>query len=175
MYQLLFVLLCLCLSSAALAAPSWEQMSKKERDRYMEKVVNPKMKALFQAYDRQEFAKFGCSSCHGKNAKAKKYEMPNPGLPVLPDTEEEFMATVMKKKPEAVKFMGEKVVPLMAELLGKPAFDPKAPRPDAFSCEGCHTLKGDAHHRAADGGTAHDVSTSHDGGAHTDERADAGR
>jgi len=119
----------------------WKEMTGPQRGRYMAKVVTPKMKALFQAYDPKHFAKFDCASCHGKSAKERKFKMPSPELPALAASPEVFMATTMKEKPEMVKFMGEKVTPLMAQLLGRPHFDHAKPDPTAFSCTGCHTLK----------------------------------
>ncbi len=120
----------------------WKDMTKHQRARYMGKVVTPKMREVFQAFDAKHFAKVNCATCHGKNAKEKEFKMPNPELPKLPASEKVFMETVMKKKPEMVKFMAEQVTPKMAELLGLKPFDPKAPDPAAFSCEGCHTLEG---------------------------------
>jgi hypothetical protein len=67
--------------------------------------------------------------------------MPNADLPALPASEEVFKATVMKDKPEAVKFMAEKVTPMVAQLLGLKHFDPAAPDPKAFSCNGCHVIE----------------------------------
>ena len=120
----------------------WKQMTKQQRGRYMKQVVTPKMQALFQAHDAEHYTKFGCATCHGKDAKAKGFEMPNPDLPKLPASPEEFMATTAKEKPEMVKFMVEQVTPQMAHLLGLQPFNPEAPDPNAFSCGGCHTLKG---------------------------------
>ena len=119
----------------------WAQMSKQQRGRYMMKVVMPKMRDLFQAHDPKHFEKVTCGTCHGKNPKAVEFRMPSPDLPSLPDSPEVFMATVMKEKPEMVKFMGEQVAPTMAQLLGLKHFDPAHPEPGAFSCNGCHTLK----------------------------------
>ena len=62
----------------------WKQMTKQQRGRYMKQVVTPKMQALFQAHDAKHYTKFGCATCHGKDAKAKGFEMPNPDLPKLP-------------------------------------------------------------------------------------------
>ncbi|MGQ0504953.1 MAG: hypothetical protein ACT4TC_06495 [Myxococcaceae bacterium] len=126
----------------------WKDMTKQQRGRYMVKVVSPKMREVFQAYDPKEFAKFDCKTCHGKGAKERGFEMPTPDLPALPSSEKEFMATTMKEHPEMVKFMGEKVSPMTAELLGLPPFNHQKPDPNAFSCNGCHTLKGtpDADH-----------------------------
>lgn len=121
----------------------WKDMTPVQRARYMTKVVTPKMREVFQAYDPKHYAKVNCATCHGKSAKERKFKMPSPDLPALPASEKVFMETVMKEKPDVVKFMGEKVSPTMAVLLGRPAFDPAKPDPNAFSCNGCHTLKGE--------------------------------
>jgi hypothetical protein len=131
--------------TAPLVTPAevpWKDMTKEQRGRYMAKVVTPKMREVFQGFDAKHFAKVDCKTCHGKSAKEREFKMPSPELPVLPASEKEFMETVMKEKPEMVKFMGEKVTPQMAQLLGLKAFDPSAPDPAAFSCGACHTLKG---------------------------------
>lgn len=120
----------------------WKDMTGQQRGRYMAKVVVPEFRKVFQAYDPKEFEKVNCATCHGKHGKENKFKMPSPELPVLPSSEEEFMATTYKEHPEMVKFMGEQVTPKMAELLGVPHFDPQHPDPNAFSCQGCHTLKG---------------------------------
>ncbi len=117
-------------------------MTPQQRGRYMRKAVMPKMRDVFLGHDPEQFKKPSCATCHGKNAKANKFKMPNPELPVLPASAKEFMATVMKDKPEMVKFMGETVTPTMADLLNLKPFDPHAPDPNAFSCHNCHTLKG---------------------------------
>jgi cytochrome c553 len=119
----------------------WKDMTKAQRGRYMRKVVTPKMREVFQAYDAEHFAKFGCATCHGKDAKQREFKMPGPDLMALPDSHEVFMATVMKEKPEIVKFMGEKVEPMTAELLGLKPFNPAAPDESAFGCSGCHRLE----------------------------------
>jgi mono/diheme cytochrome c family protein len=120
----------------------WKDMTGEQKGRYMARVVMPKMKETFQAYDPKEFSKFTCGTCHGKNPKEKGFKMPSPDLPALPASEHEFMATVMKEQPQMVKFMGEKVTPQMAQLLGVEPFNHADPKPNAFSCNACHTLKG---------------------------------
>lgn len=119
----------------------WDKMTDDQHHRFMAKVVVPKAREVFQAFDAKGFAKVGCPTCHGKNGKANKFKMPSPELPELPSSEKEFTETTMKEKPEMVKFMSEKVTPMMAELLGEKLFNPAAPDPTAFSCHGCHTLK----------------------------------
>jgi hypothetical protein len=119
----------------------WDKMDEQQHRRYMSKVVVPKAREVFQAFDAKDFAKVGCATCHGKKGKENKFKMPSPELPVLPSSEKEFMETTMKEKPEMVKFMHDKVTPMMAELLGEKPFDPAAPDPAAFGCHGCHTFK----------------------------------
>src|SRR5262245_16383641 len=68
----------------------WKDMSAKERGTYMKDVVAPHMKVAFQQFDGEEYKKFGCETCHGKKAKARKFKMPNPDIFVLPATPAEF-------------------------------------------------------------------------------------
>jgi hypothetical protein len=92
-------------------------MTGPERGKYMKDVVMPKMKTAFQDFDKDEFGKFGCDTCHGKQAKARKFKMPNPDIYALPSTPAGF-APLMEKQPKMLKFMGEVVKPQMAALLG---------------------------------------------------------
>jgi hypothetical protein len=130
---------------AAKDAPTqvaWKDMKGPERGKYMKEVVVPKMKVIFQEHDPELFAKFNCSTCHGKDPKKKKFKMPSPDLEPLPGTPEAFQAKVKEKAswPKFTKFMAEKVTPQMAALLGTNAFDHKKPEAGGFSCNGCHTL-----------------------------------
>jgi len=121
----------------------WKDMTKEQRMKFMKAVVNPKMKVTFQAFDPEHFKKFGCATCHGKDAKKNDYKMPNPEIHALPDSPEEFMALVKKKPtwPKWTDFMAKQVVPQVSGLLGLPHFDPKKPVEGAFSCNNCHVLK----------------------------------
>jgi hypothetical protein len=123
---------------------AWKDMTVEQRGKYMKAVVTPKMKVLFQDYDAGLFEKVNCATCHGKDAKARKFKMPSPELHPLPATPAAFQAALKKKPswPKWTKFMSEKVEPQMAALLGMVPFDPKKPNPAAFSCMGCHTLEG---------------------------------
>jgi len=119
---------------------AWKDLTAEQKGKYMKEVVTPKMKVAFQAFDADEFKKFGCPTCHGDKAKQKKFKMPNAGLPELPGNQAGF-ATLMEKKPKMMKFMGETVKPELAKLLGLPEFDPKKPEAGGFGCAGCHTFK----------------------------------
>ncbi len=119
---------------------AWKDLTPEQKGKFMKEVVTPKMKVAFQAFDADEFKKFGCPTCHGDKAKQKKFKMPNAGLPELPGNQAGF-ATLMEKKPKMMKFMGETVKPELAKLLGVPEFDPKKPEAGGFGCAGCHTFK----------------------------------
>lgn len=118
----------------------WKDMSAGQRGKYMKDVVLPRMKAAFQQFDRDEFKKFGCDTCHGEDAKARKFKMPNPDIYALPSTPAGF-GPLMEKKPKMMKFMGETVKPAMAALLGVPEYDHTKPAAGGFGCTGCHTVK----------------------------------
>jgi hypothetical protein len=97
---------------------------------YMKQVVVPKMRLVFRQFDRDEFKKFGCETCHGKNAKAREFKMPNPDLFALPGTPAAF-APLMEKKPKAVKFMSSPAGRAPDALRGDP---PGSGRPAAARC-----------------------------------------
>jgi hypothetical protein len=120
----------------------WKDMTVPQRAKYMKEVVTPKMKATFQAHDDGLFAKFGCETCHGKDAKANKFKMPSADIHSLPGTPEAFQAALKEKPswPKWTKFMSEQVEPQMAALLGLPEFNPQKPEAGGFSCGNCHTI-----------------------------------
>jgi hypothetical protein len=123
---------------------AWKDMTFNQKRAYMKAAVQPKMKAVFQAFDREKFAKFTCETCHGKGAADRKYKMPSPDIHPLPNTPEAFQAMLKTEPtwPKFTKFMSEEVEPAMGTLLAVPVFDPKKPVEGAFSCKACHKLEG---------------------------------
>jgi len=118
------------------AASTWKDMNAEQRKDYMKTVVYPKMKDEFVAFDAKRFGDMNCVTCHGDSAKDGTFKMPNPKLPKLPADEAGFKA-LMEKKPEITKFMGSKVVPHMASLLGEQPFNMQTH--EGFGCFECHT------------------------------------
>ena len=50
---------------------AWKDMTTEQKGKFMKEVVTPKMKVAFQAFDADEFKKFGCPTCHGDKAKRR--------------------------------------------------------------------------------------------------------
>ena len=123
------------------AGRTFKDMNHAQRIYFMEHEVMPQMRPVFVAFDPR-FEKFECRTCHGDGAHAGTFKMPSPQLPVLPGTEETFMAWVQANpdKGRWAKFMAEQVEPKMAGLLSMKAFDPATKTGD-FSCGNCHTMK----------------------------------
>lgn len=120
-----------------LRAPArpWARMSDQEKGRHMREAVMPAMTALLQAYDPAHFANVTCATCHGDNARAVHFHMPNT-LPRLPafgtPASQEHMATHRRM----YEFMGTRVVPAMAQLLGQQPFNMQTHQ--GFGCANCH-------------------------------------
>jgi hypothetical protein len=127
--------------SAEPAAPpppvdAFQALPREEQLKIMKTKVLPAMTKAFKAFDKKEFAKFGCKTCHGAKSVADgTYQMPNPDLPPL-----DFAAIEAgTQHPKTAAFMKEKVNPQMAELLGKTQYTPD--NPTGFGCLHCHTMK----------------------------------
>jgi len=117
---------------------NWDKMDENAKKAYMKKTVLPTMKKLFVAVDKKHYANMNCQTCHGEKAAERKFKMPSPELPKLPQPTDRagFMA-LAQKKPEVVKFMGTQVKPTMAALLGKAEWSES--NPTGWGCYNCHT------------------------------------
>ncbi len=109
----------------------WSKLSFEERHGVMTFTVLPNMARAWRDFrgtkdpHRGEAAEppaMTCRTCHGANAEAVNYRMPNPSLqPIDPAR--------IPPGPVA-QFMKEKMVPEMRELTGAPALE----------CNTCHTI-----------------------------------
>lgn len=114
----------------------WAEMTHTERRRWMGLEVLPRMTDLFIGYDGERYADASCETCHGADADARNYEMPNPTLYRLyPTGSPEQMATVRDHQ-QMVRFMYNHVVPTMQRMTGGSPFDPASGT--GFSCYSCH-------------------------------------
>jgi hypothetical protein len=114
--------------------------SGRQREQYMKDVVMPRAKEAFVAFD-PKYQSMDCRTCHGDGAADGSFEMPNPKIKPLPNTEEAFMAWVSKDANAGryAQFMATKLQPLMGELLQVAVFDPQT-KSGEFSCSSCHQL-----------------------------------
>lgn len=116
----------------------WAQRTPQQKGQFMNEVVLPTMRQLFQEFDAQEFAEFRCTTCHGANAREVQFHMPNTLHPLNPAD----MPTPESSDPEIARwatFMRTKVQPKMVELLGIPGYDPATQQ--GFGCFGCHAMQ----------------------------------
>ena len=122
---------------------AFKDMNADQRMAFMKHTVMPAMKKTFAEFD-PKFADMNCKTCHGKGADDGAFEMPNPDLPRLKKSPEEFVAWMNSdpKHKAWAEFMGQKVTPQMAELLKMTPFNPETNTGD-FSCHGCHMLEGE--------------------------------
>ena len=110
---------------------AWADMNPEQRGEHMKVNVKPKMATLFQAFDGERYAEFGCKTCHGEDAEANQFAMPNPDLPKLDNFEE-----LKQKQPKMMEFMMTQVVPNMASLVDQEPYNPETQT--GFGCGGCH-------------------------------------
>lgn len=113
---------------------TWAEATTNElKGAFMKAHVVPKMGPLFQAFDAGEYKEFGCKTCHGDPFN----EHPPEFLPTL--TIQGGKVLEDAEHPGIAKFMGEKVAPEMAAILGKQPYDPKTQ--EGFGCKGCHIIE----------------------------------
>lgn len=124
-----------CVTGAVLGPPEvpWERLNDHQRGAFMRFKVVPAMRPVFQNHDPKEFSKFGCETCHGKDARKRKFEMPNPQLPKL-DFED-----LSEFKQADLDWMEHEVKPRMARLLGVSEWSKD--NPTGFGCLNCHLRK----------------------------------
>ena len=111
----------------------WEDLEYLERIEYMEYIVEPSMRELFQEFDGELYADFGCETCHGEDPVDAEFEMPSGVLEPLSIAEINGLST--HPDPDIRRysdFMGE-LKATMAPLIGQEPF----PEGD-FSCFDCH-------------------------------------
>ncbi len=118
-----------------LAAGAWAAMDHDARLEFMKRGLMPVMAAEFKAFDGERYADFDCSTCHGPGAAEGNFELPNAELAALsvdmimnPDDDHKAIT----------EFMGAKVKPGVARLLGLAEYSPATP--DGFGCFACHPM-----------------------------------
>lgn len=120
---------------AVTAVPEkWSKdMTKEQQIAYMKEKIMPAMAPVFKEHDAEEFANFGCETCHGP-----EYKTPTEYLPAL--TLKDGNLTCFTEDPEDSKWMAEKVLPAMAAAMGMEPYNPETHQ--GFGCGGCHAIEG---------------------------------
>lgn len=117
-------------AEVALPDVPFDKLDHDQRIAFMKQKVVPAMTPVFQHHDAQDFAEFGCQTCHGAQAKDGHFDMPNPGLPKL-----DFQHMEDYKQAD-LEWMGKEVMPTMARLLGREPYSDA--NPTGFGCLACH-------------------------------------
>lgn len=110
-------------------AQPWSTMSHEDKEMDMVGRFLPIMTEIFQERDAEEYANFGCESCHGSNMRERNFEMPSTELPPVPLPGTPEYQQMAQQHPGTTRFMEEEVTPTMQTLLGMGA---------TFTCNGCH-------------------------------------
>ena len=133
-------------ATGGLGAPKipWKDKTHEQRLEYMGLFVLDRMGKEFAGWKPEEFSAenaFRCQTCHGENFDKPPvdFHMPRVAFPLKPD---DPIGGAMKYDPVATKFMVEKVVPTMAELLSEEPYDPATGK-GTFGCFRCHPKKGE--------------------------------
>ena len=126
--------------TGGIGAPNipWAQKTRAQRQDYMGIYVLDRMAGLFREWKPDEYAGvtgFRCQTCHGEgfDKPPVDFHMPRVAFPLDPA---DPIGSATRYDAEAAKFMVEKVVPTMAELLGEKPYDPETKQ--GFSCFRCH-------------------------------------
>ncbi len=111
----------------------FDAMDRGQKAAFMAERVLPVMRETFQAFDPQRFASVDCATCHGPNAEARVYAMPNPDLPTL---DPRGLYRKHRKDPAQhaiADFMWRTVQPTLARTLGV-TYGPNG----RIDCASCH-------------------------------------
>lgn len=118
----------------------WAEMDAAARGSYMAQSIVPYFRALFQEYDPERYATFGCPTCHGATATQRAFAMPNPDLLALHPSGSAEQIAMRNEHPRMVKLMFNHVVPAMKHAVQAEDFDETTGA--GFSCYTCHPAAG---------------------------------
>ncbi len=119
----------------------WAELDRDERRAHMVQHVLPTASDLFTSWDAERYGDFSCGTCHGADASARDFAMPNPGLIAVYPTGTVGQLQLVAERTEACTFMYSRLVPAVQTMLGASDYDP-ATR-EGFSCFSCHPRAAD--------------------------------
>lgn len=117
----------------SLGAPDvgWSRKNPEQRFGFMAAQVQPRMHALFEAYDDGYAEDFSCQLCHGEDAERIDWKMPNENLFALPA--DRPLEASREYDEEMTEFMASEVTPALKQMLNTGLGEPVA-----TSCFSCH-------------------------------------
>ncbi len=115
---------------------AWAEMDHDARRAHMVQHVLPASSDLFTSWDGTRYAEFSCATCHGADASARAFAMPNPSLITLYSTGTIGQQEVLAQYTEACTFMYSRLLPAMQTMLGASEYDPATHQ--GFTCFSCH-------------------------------------
>jgi hypothetical protein len=115
--------------------PTWATLTDDQRHAYMTEVVLPAFTTILQAYDPVEFDVVTCVTCHGEDALAVDYRMPNSPY-ALPESGQPYSDSEDPVRAAWGAFMEDTVTPQMARLLDLPVEN--TPDTPGLGCYDCH-------------------------------------
>ncbi len=113
---------------------TWAAMGVEQRKAHMQGVVVPRAGELFRTWRPARFAAVDCGLCHGLGAITGNFQMPTAHLPRL--SGELLLGPEFAKYPDTTRLKLDRLVPMMAEALGKKPFSIITRR--GFGCYSCH-------------------------------------
>ena len=113
---------------------TWTEMTLDQRKAHMKRVVLPQAAELFGTWRPERFASVNCGLCHGPGAKTGNFKMPTAHLPRL--SGDLLLGPEFEKYPDTTRLKLNRLVPMMAEALGKKSFSIITRR--GFGCYSCH-------------------------------------
>jgi hypothetical protein len=118
------------------AVDEWRHLSFEQRHEQMTFVVHPIVAEHYQEFYATEAPMLTCRSCHGKDAERHRYQIAYTPIDDLKPSRVRELYLPGAEVSDEQRFKRDVITPLMARLLGVPAYDPQTGR--GFSCLGCH-------------------------------------
>ncbi len=113
---------------------TWNEMNLEQRKAHMQTAVLPPAAELFRSWRPERYATVDCRLCHGRGAQTGDFSMPTDHLPRL--SGQLLLGPERKQHPDTTRLKLKRLVPLMADALGKKSFNPITRR--GFGCYSCH-------------------------------------
>jgi hypothetical protein len=112
-----------------------------QRHAEMTFLIHPILMERYQAFYQTEAPVLRCTTCHGEDAERERYQIARPPLDDLKPALVRKLYLPGAALSEEQRFKRDEITPLMARLMGVPAYD--AATGLGFSCFGCHPRESD--------------------------------